>query len=306
MKINRLLDIAMVVINKGKTTAGELAEKFGVSTRTIYRDIDILSTAGIPVYTTKGTGGGIFLMEDYTLSRAVLSNSERESLLLALKSLQTTKYPEIESTLEKLNGLFKSGLKIEWVDIDYNPWGSGPNAENKLLKIKQAILKNGLIEFDYLNASGVRTHRTVEPMQLRFKGQAWYLNGYCLLRDEMRMFRLSRMKNLEVTGKSFTRRELDVNESKKVETEAEHAHTVTLKLRFQPEDLFRVFDDYEEEDISRNEDGTYDVTVTFPEDEWVYGYILSFGHYVEVLDPPHVRKIIAARMRKALKYYRNS
>ncbi|MBN2240171.1 MAG: YafY family transcriptional regulator [Dehalococcoidales bacterium] len=306
MKINRLLEIALLLINKGKTTAGDLAEKFDVSTRTIYRDIDILSTAGIPVYTTKGTGGGIFLMEDYSLNKAVLSNDERESLLLALKSLQVTKYPEIDSTLEKLSSLFKSSLKMEWVDIDYNPWGSGPNAENKLLKIKQAILENTLVEFDYLNASGIRTHRTVEPMQLRFKSQAWYLNGFCRLRDEVRMFRLSRMKNLEITGKHFIRRELDTNTSQRVENETAQTHTVTLKLRFQPEDLFRVFDDYEEEDITRNEDGTYDVTVTFPEDEWVYGYILSFGHYVEVLDPPHVRKIVAARMRKAMKYYRNS
>jgi predicted DNA-binding transcriptional regulator YafY len=301
MKINRLLEISLVLLNKGSTTAGEMAERFNVSTRTIYRDIDVLSTAGIPVYTTRGSGGGIFILEDYSLNKTVLTDNERDSLLLALKTLQATKCPEINKTLDKIGAIFKNTQAVEWVDVDFLPWGSGPNAENKLLIIKDAILKCSVIAFDYINAGGIRSRRAVEPLQLRFKGQAWYLNAYCRTRHEMRVFRLSRIKNIQATGDTFVRR--PVEDLREEDPETPPQNNVTLKLRFQPEDLFRVLDDYDEEHIIRNEDGTYDVTVTFPEDEWVYGYIMSFGHYVEVLEPQRIRKIVAARMRKALKYY---
>jgi predicted DNA-binding transcriptional regulator YafY len=301
VKINRLLEITLLLLGKGNTTAGELADRFGVSTRTIYRDIDILSTAGIPVYTSKGNGGGIGILENYSLNKTILTDNERDGLLLALKTLQATKYPEIDTTLDKIGAIFKNTQAADWVAIDFTPWGSGPNAENKLFNIKKAILESRIIHFNYINTNGIRSRRTVEPIQLQFKGQAWYLNGYCHTRKEVRTFRLSRIKNIEITGNTFTRRQFETTVNEDNESKFS---LVTLKLRFQPEDLFRVFDDYDEERITRNEDGTYDVTVTFPEDEWVYGYIMSFGNYVEVLEPGHIRKIVASRMRKALKYYK--
>jgi predicted DNA-binding transcriptional regulator YafY len=139
-------------------------------------------------------------------------------------------------------------------------------------------------------------------MQLLFKGQAWYVWGYCRMKHDFRTFRISRIKDLSITGESFSRRVLE--SVKNDEPPPLMPKTVTLKLRFKPEDLYRVYDDYDEERITRNADGTYDVTVTFPEDEWVYGYIQSFGPYVEVLEPPHVREIIRERMQKTLNYYK--
>lgn len=138
-------------------------------------------------------------------------------------------------------------------------------------------------------------------MLLSFKGQAWYVWGYCTTRRDFRTFRVSRIRNITVTGESFTRRPLE--SIKEEEPTPVPQNRLTLKLRFRPENLFRVYDDYDEQNITRNPDGTYDVTVTFPEDEWVYGYIMSFGNYVEVLEPPRIRDIIRARMKKALKYY---
>jgi predicted DNA-binding transcriptional regulator YafY len=301
MKINRLLEIVLTLLNKETTTAKELANRFGVSTRTIYRDIDILSTAGIPVYTNKGSGGGISLLENYALNRALITEHERDNLLLALRTLQATKYPEIETILGKIGALFKNATPSDWVRIELSPWGSGPNAENKLLDIKRAILEHRVIACDYIDTNGIRSHRNIEPMQLLFKSQAWYLNGYCRTRCDIRAFRISSIKDLVITDEVFTRRPLeDVKEEEPVVVTKKH---VTLKLRFQPEDLYRVYDDFEEESIVRNTDGTYDVTVNFPEDEWVYGYIMSFGCYVEVLEPQYIRDIIQERMKKALELY---
>ncbi len=301
MKINRLLELTLILLNKNTITAGELAERFGVSTRTIYRDIDELSAAGVPVFTNKGSGGGISLLENYAINRTMLTEHERDSLLLALKTLQATKYPEIDTILEKIGAVFKKAAAEDWVHIEFSPWGSGPNEENKFLDIKKAILECKVTTFDYLNADGILSRRNIEPLLLMFKSQAWYVWGYCRTKRDFRTFRISRIRNMEVTEQSFTRRAL---ESVKDEEPAPvMKKPVTLKLRFKPEDLYRVYDDYDEERIIRNPDGTYDVTVTFPEDEWVYGYILSFGPYVEVLDPPYIRDIIRERLQKALEYY---
>ena len=301
MKINRLLEITLILLNKKSATAGELAERFGVSTRTIYRDIDDLSTAGVPVFTNKGSGGGIFLLENYAINRAMLTEHERDSLLLALKTLQATKYPEIDAILEKIGAVFQKAAATDWVQIEFSPWGSGPNEENKFLDIKKAILECKVIAFEYVNADGILSRRMIEPMQLLFKGQAWYVWGYCRTRRDFRTFRISRIRHIDVTEDGFTRRTPE--NFKEAEPEAISLNYVTLKLRFQPENLYRVYDDYDEQRITRNPDGTYDVTVTFPEDEWVYGYILSFGSYVEVLEPPHIREIVRQRMQKALNFY---
>ncbi len=302
MKINRLLEIALILLNKNNITAGALAERFGVSTRTIYRDIDELSAAGVPVFASQGSGGGISLLENYAINRAMLNEHERDSLLLALKTLQATRYPEIDAILEKIGAVFKKAAD-DWVQIEFSPWGSGPNDENKFLNIKRAILECRVTEFDYINADGILSRRRVEPMKILFKGRGWYVWGYCRLKDGFRLFRISRIRNLSVTNEGFTRRAFEeVKDDGGTEPAADKP--VTLKLRFKPEDLFRVYDDYDEDRITRNKDGTCDVTVTFPEDEWVYGYIQSFGPYVEVLEPPHVRKIIRERLEKALDYYK--
>jgi len=183
MKINRLLEISLVLLNKGTVTAKELAERFDVSTRTIYRDVDILSTAGIPVYTNKGNGGGISILDNYSINKTVLTDGERDSLLLALKTLQSTKYPEIDTVLDKIGAVFKNSPAAEWVDINFSPWGSGPNAENKLLNIKMAILNCKVIIFDYINANGIKSQRTGRDFEA---GPVWQAQGLPLVGIQLR------------------------------------------------------------------------------------------------------------------------
>ncbi|MBN1190382.1 MAG: YafY family transcriptional regulator [Dehalococcoidales bacterium] len=304
MKINRLLEITIILLSRGTITAAELAERFGVSSRTIYRDIDVLSTAGVPVYTQKGNGGGISLLEDFTLNKTLFTRQESESLFLALKTLRSTRYPEIESVLDKIGALFKKTASTDWVDIDFASWGSSPNDHNKLVDIKKAILEFKVISFDYINAEGIKSHRQMEPMQLLFRGHSWYLWGFCRRRMDFRTFRLSRIKNLCVTDTVFQRKELAERVSTGSNTVSKTP--VVLVLKFQPEVLVRLYDDFDEEMIVKNPDGTFEITLAFPEDEWVYGYILGFGCFVEVLSPPHIREIITDRIQKALKLYQKT
>jgi len=301
MKINRLLEITTILLNKGTVTAKELAHRFGVSTRTIFRDIDVLSSAGVPVYMKKGSGGGISILENYVINRALISDQESESLLLAVKTLQVTQYPDVDMVLEKIGAILNKSSNQDWVEVDFSHWGSTPNEKNKFNDIKRALLQRNVIRFNYVNTDGHKSSRLAEPEKLIFKGNAWYLVAYCRQRQEHRTFRISRLKNVEVTTEIFEQKMLSDPETEEIKYVTQPL--VQLKLRFQAKVLNRLYDYFNDSIIVENEDGSFTVDVDFPEGEWVYSYILSFGSFVEVLEPEHVRKTIADRMRQALNIY---
>ena len=299
MRINRLLGITTILLNRKTVTAKELAERFEVSTRTVYRDIEALSAAGVPVYTTKGNSGGISLLEDFTLNKALLSKSESEGLLLAIKAMGVTSYPELDVILDKLGSLFKDSKAHDWIQVDFEGWSSKANERERFSKIRDAIISSKLIRFDYVNKNGDKSSRSAEPLKLIFNANTWYLVAYCLKRDSHRMFRLTRIKNVQLTEQYFSEREILEYE----EQGAGATPLVELKLRCDKKILGSLYDTFDEEFISKNDDGSYDLRVAIPEDEWVYSYALSLGHYVTVLEPEHIREIIKARAKEILNKY---
>ena len=298
MKINRLLEIVTILLNRETVTAKELADRFEVSTRTVYRDIEVLSSAGVPVYCNKGNGGGISLLEDYTLNKTLLSKSESEGLLLAIKAMGATSYPEADAILNKLGSIFKDNKAHNWIEVDFEGWSSKVNKQDRFSKIRDAIISNRVISFDYVNASGGKSSRCAEPVKLIFNAFTWYLIAYCLLRDSHRMFRLSRIKNVQIMDKHFTEREISEEEY-----QITHAPLVDLHLLCDEKVLSRLYDTFDGECISKNKNGSYDLTVELPEEEWLYGYILSFGSHAEVLAPQHIREIIKSRAKEILEKY---
>jgi predicted DNA-binding transcriptional regulator YafY len=301
MRVNRLLEITTLLLKRNVIPAKEFAERFNVSTRTIYRDVEELSSAGIPVYMIKGKGGGISLLDTYTFNKTLVSEHESDSLLLALKTLQATQYPEIDNFLVKLETLFNNAASSDWVHIEFSPWGSKPNEENKFIEIRHAILNQKVIRFDYVDAREEKSQRQIEPMQMIFKSQSWYLRGYCTDRKDFRTFRLSRIKNLIVTDTSFKRRDTQINQQ---QDERPLPKPLTrIKMKFSNEVTHRVYDDFDDELIIKNSDGSCHVTLDLVEDEWVYGFILSYGCYVEILEPEHLRRLITERMKKAIQLY---
>jgi len=302
MKINRLLEITTILLNHRTVTAAELAERFGVSTRTIYRDIDVLSSSGVPVFSTQGANGGISILEDYTLNRTAISEQESRHIIFALQSLRATKYPEVDAILEKLGALFHSS-DADWISIDFLPWGAPPNEYNKFDIIKNAVIHSKIIEFDYINANNTRSHRRLAPVRLVFKSQAWYLWGFCYKRMDFRMFRISRMKSLSAVEEYFERKNLVALTDNPEEKDVPEQKTVHLVLKFDASILYRLYDDFADHILTRCDDGMYKVEINFPEDEWVYGYILSFGTYVQVVDPPHIRDIVRERCLAVAAHY---
>lgn len=298
MQINRLFEIVYLLLNKKTTTAKELSEHFEVSQRTIYRDIETLCTAGIPIYTSKGKGGGIHLLDNYILNKSILSEQEQNDILSALQTMSVTNDNNTKNVLSKMSVLFNKEL-LNWVEIDFSNWSN--QNKNFFSIIKLSILNRNIITFEYYNSYGEKSYRKVKPLQLLFKEKTWYLKAFCLEKKGMRLFKLTRMKNLTQTEQKFE--PVSYNEESSEQNDEYSKKVVTLKLKIDACQAYRVYDDFEESEIIINQDNSFTVNPTYPEDEWVYGYILSFGSYAEVLEPPHIREIVKAKLNDTLKFY---
>lgn len=289
---NRLFEIVYILMQKKKITAKELAERFEVSTRTIYRDIETLSRANIPIYSSKGKDGGIELLEEYVLNKAVLSEEEQNQILFALQGMKKVAGEE-KDILEKLSTIFNKRVN-DWIKIDFSNWGK----EEKFDIIKTAILNKQELEFTYYNSNGEKTKRTVEPLQIWFKNKSWYLISYCKLKEDYRIFKVDRMKEIKALNKHFER---ELPKEKKEEKYM--LKNILLELEIKKEMAYRVYEEFEDKEISKKENGDFIVKVEYPETEWIYGYILSFGENIKVVSPNRVKNTIKNKLEKAIKNY---
>ena len=299
MQINRLLEIVYILLDKKTITARELSVHFEVSKRTIYRDIEILSGAGIPVYTNKGKGGGIGLLDNYVLNKSMLSNKEQIDILSSLQGLNALNVPDIEPILKKLSAAFDKN-NTSWIDVDFSHWGSSGIERQKFSLLRTSILNENVLDFEYVNARGEETNRTVEPMKLLFKEQSWYVYGYCRAKSDFRVFKITRMKNLSLINETFKR---DVPKTVWDDFQSFNGSMIELVLKIEAKMAYRVYDEFDQASILKHEDSSFIVKAAFPENEWLYGYVLSFGEDVEVLEPKHFRETIKRKLEEALKKY---
>ncbi len=302
--VNRQLEIIYILMNKDTVTAEELAAHFEVSTRTVYRDIDSLSMAGFPVYASRGKGGGIRLMERFILDRRLLTGEEQQRILAAMASLRETGAFQDEKVLDKLQTFFKAE-SMEWVAIDFSDW-SGRRRE-LFGRIKEAILGRHVMEFDYYGQRGQMMHRKVEPVQLLFKEYTWYVRAFCRGRGAMRLFKVLRMKRVEVREETFEpgprhREDRPVEENRTVSA-GQGESSAEIVFRVDRREAYRVYDRFEEEEITVLPQGDFEIRMKCPVDDWVYGLILSFGPAAVVLEPDWVREELAARVRQMGEFY---
>lgn len=301
MQMNRLFEIIYILLNKKMVTAKELAEKFEVSVRTIYRDIDMLSSAGIPIYASQGKGGGISLLEDYILNKSVLSEDEQNEILFALQSLTLTQNPETDRVLSKLSSLFNKTI-TNWIEVDLSPWGSDENRKCEFTLLKDAILNHQIVEFTYFNSSGEKSTRKVEPLKLIFKVNAWYLKGFCLTKNEYRTFKISRIFHIDIKQETFEHR--DPDEVSLDEKDQSSQIWIPIKLQISRQGAYRVFEEFTEHEITKNQDGSFTVETSLPEGEWLLHYILSFGANIEVLAPDYIREMIQGKLEDIILKYK--
>ena len=312
--INRLLGIIYILLNKGNVTAAELAERFEVSVRTIYRDVETLSMAGIPVYSRKGKNGGIGLTEQFVLNKMLISKEEQQRILAALTSLGEMGGKEEGEILQKLGDFFKTDTPA-WVSIDFSDW-SGRRQE-LFEQIREAILGHHVMEFDYYGQYGEMTHRIVEPIQLLFKDYTWYVRAFCRNKQAMRLFKVLRMKRVQVLDEVFEaaighleeRENAGMGDSVPGSTESESGKGnipgkfPKIRLHILKKEAYRIYDKFEEEEITILENGDFEVCFQYYLDDWVYGLILSFGPSAEVLEPAFLREELAERIRRMAGVY---
>ena len=293
MKIDRLFQIVYILLEKKNVTAKMLSEHFEVSQRTIYRDIDILSQCGVPLYTTKGKGGGIALLENFILDKSTMTEQEQNQILMALQSMPKGGKEDIGQTLKKYSSFFKKSNE-NWIQVDFSQWGE--QREFVFDVLKQAIINKNVISFVYYNSNGEKTQRKAEPYQLWFKGRNWYIKAYCRSKQDLRLFK---MRDVNVTEEVFD----TIWQNKEQKINENIFEDITIILEIDSAVAYRVYDEFEIEQIEKKQNGNFCVKMNCIENSWVYDYIISWGEYAVVKEPLSVRKNVEQKIKNMIKKY---
>ena len=310
MKVDRLVSIIMILLEKERIGAQELADLFEVSPRTIYRDIDTINMAGIPVRSTSGVGGGFEIMQKYKIDKNVFSTSDLSAILMGLSGLSNVmRGDELVNALAKVKSFIPADrakdieLKANQICIDLSPWMGNRNIQPYLEMIKTALQGSKLLSFEYVAHHGNKSTRTVEPYQLVLKSSHWYLQGYCHKRNDFRLFRLSRISNLQMHEEGFTLRDY---EKPQLDFDDILAMMQTrIKIRIHKSVMDRVLDYCAYENFSPDGEDHYIVDFPFIENEYYYDILLSFGDKCECLEPPHIRTEMKRKIHDIAALYEN-
>lgn len=291
MQENRLFKILYCLLDKGQSTAPELAEQFEVSVRTIYRDIDALSSAGIPIYAEAGRNGGIRLLNNFILDKAVLSQEEQQEILTALQSINTAKNINSRQTLQKLSAIFN--IRSEnWLEVDFSRWGNKKTDNEKFELLKSAIIHRKCVKITYANTSGESRERIIYPLKLAYKSMSWYLKAYCTEKQDYRIFKLTRIMDFEILNDGFSKHIFpQLNEEPKQNHQ-------TVVLRFPQNMAYRIYDEFDYTQINKQENGDFIVSAEMPQDDWLIGFLLSFSTQVDIIEPVYLRNIVSEQAKK--------
>lgn len=308
MKVDRLVSIIMILLDKKRIGAQELADKFEVSPRTIYRDIDTINMAGIPVRSTSGVGGGFEIMQKYKIDRKVFSTADLSAILMGLSSLSNMiRGDELVNALAKVKSFIPADrandieLKANQIYIDLSPWMGNRNIQAYLEIIKTALQESKLLSFEYADRYGNKTARTAEPHQLVLKSSHWYWQGYCHKRNDFRLFKLSRTSNLQIQEEFFTPR--DYQKPELDFTNILATMQTRIKIRIHESVMDRVLDYCTYEHFSPDGDEHCIVSFPFIENEYYYNILFSFGDKCECLEPLHIRTEMKRRIHDIATIY---
>lgn len=300
MKIDRLIGILSILLQKDKITSQELANKFEVSRRTILRDVDALSMAGIPIISEQGQGGGISIMEGYKVDRTVLSSEDMKAILTGLQSLDsvsgTNRYRQL---MEKISMDDSAVINVEnHIIIDLSNWDKSA-VSDKIELIKAAMEQNVKIAFHYFSQNG-ESWRKIEPYHLVFQWSDWYVWGYCTQREEYRMFKLMRMTELALTDEKNSDRMVPEYICKKL---WDNSGGIEAVVKFDDSVKWRIIDEFGADFLKYNENGDIIVTIPWSNIPALYQYVLSFGDKAEIIAPMEYRQNFAKFLKKIQKKY---
>lgn len=321
MRLHRLLGIIMLLDSQRIVKAGNLARILETSERTIYRDIDILCEAGIPIMSIPGPNGGYSFMDDYRINSNVLESGDVVNLLLSSMGIRPEKNTETAQQLKnafiKLENSVSEKHREEIIKakerffIDSDPWW-GKRIENKYVDIiKKSVLNLNKIKVYYKKYDGEISERIIRPYGVVVKNSQWYVVAFCEVKNDIRVFKCSRIENVEVLNESFSMPENFYLEdfwgkSKQqfvrqasLNTE-NNAYSVKIKFYEEKKQLLEGFNVH---------------FFTKVEDKWVYdidmisfetacSVIFPLSDRIEVLEPVELREYIIRKINKVLNLYK--
>lgn len=305
MKADRLLSIITLLTETDLISAPRLAEILEVSPRTIYRDIETLSMAGIPIFTTTGKYGGIGILDSYKVNKHLLNVNDVQALLLGLNSIDK---------IIPNQSLFHTKLKIEnivdenhhnnmknQILIDPSSWCERTNIIQTFEIIQKEMQSNQIIYFSYIDRMNNSTKRKVEPSRLIFKSSHWYLQAYCLEKNDYRLFKLQRISNIELSDETYSLRE-NKNDSFQ-DLQFNDSDVINVKLRIHADIINKFILEYGTECILSKQKDHYIIQIPLQANEWGYQYILSMCDKCECLEPIYLRENIKSLIQSMLNQY---
>jgi predicted DNA-binding transcriptional regulator YafY len=308
MKVDRLISIIMLLLRQKPITALELAKIFEVSTRTIYRDIEAINQAGIPIVTYPGPRGGIGIMEQYRVDKRLFTISDLTSLLIGLEGFHSVLSDgTVKNTIAKIKGMVPEEQinefeqKSNQIVLDMTPWVDDSRHGSYFSIFKKAISEKQILILEYINSKGSLSTRKIEPYRLLNKNKVWYLQGYCLLRNELRTFRFYRIRNVSETYKTFEPRQIDFSEFN--ENFYKTAPKVEITIRFHEANKTDIIGYCGDGVIETFKDGYYTAKIIIMDNEDGYKTIFQFGDRCECLAPKRVRDYLANLSASIAKLY---
>ena len=287
-------------MEKPQMTAKELAAIFEVSERTIYRDIDKLSIAGIPIYTNQGKHGGISILPDYVLDKSVLTTEEKKKIMESLNALNEVSLSVDKDSVSKLRSFLGEQYQ-DWIEIEFSSWGNSTEDAAIFEQIKNAILEHHYMEIVYSGNQEGLVERKIKPIKLCFKDQAWYLYAYCCLREDYRFFKLKRISRITVLDTSFEP-EMVGKVLPQVSTKySAPMESIQVVLEISKEMAFRAYEELS--NITVTDSGKLLCKIEVTDINWFISYVLSYGSHMRVLEPLEIKEKVMQEIEKMKHLY---
>lgn len=292
MKVDRLIGILSILLQKDTVTAPYLAERFEVSRRTVNRDIEALCKAGIPIVTRQGTGGGISIMENYKMDKTLFTMEEMQDILAGLGCLdsvnKTKRYARLKEKLFVGASDFTEEDDTEGrpsVLIDLSSWYKDALAF-KIERIRYGIDHCRELEFLYF-APGGESMRRIRPYYLVFRWTSWYVWGWCCLREDFRLFKLNRMEKLKLCEESFEKQKAELPD---LDDDRIFPGEIQVKAIFDADCKWKLVEEYGLGCFEEQEDGRLLFHADYTNKENLISWLLAFGHKVRLLEPQEIRE----------------
>ena len=237
-------------------------------------------------------------MNNFVLDKAVLSKEEKQEILTAIQSINFAQNISDSQTFQKLSAIFHLSSE-NWLEVNFSRWGNTGTDNEKFELLKSAVIHQKCVKMAYANSSGIISTRTVQPLKMSYRSMSWYLKAYCMKKQDYRIFKLTRIIDLEVLTDGFCKSSFPEIE----ETPPQTYNTIVLRF---PEYMsYRVYDEFDNTQVSKKENGDLIVSAEMPEDEWLIGYLLSFGTQVDIVEPAYLKDIVAEQAKKIYEKYKS-